>query len=248
MKQMGYPPPKWALYVYDEPFPGEDQRVALEFIKTAKQYAPDIQLYLTLANRFGDMQQAKDIAEYVDYIQTFKPWPYPVKNMWHYSIQNRGSSPFQILRNIICAASRRNGFTGTGFWVWDGHTMYGRDGTHHGVPELWIDKDSAFFPVLYTGHNNQIIPSLRADAFREGIEDWKYVIMLNDAVAILKAGGEDAKLVAECEAYIAREMEPLQDSPETIGAFRKKSQDYLLKLHAALGTVTRDEVAAAEGR
>ena len=67
---------------------------------------------------------------------------------------------------------------------------------------LWRDNNKGDkFAILYNHHDNTIIPSLRGEAFREGIEDWKYVLMLDDAIAGAKQKAVGAEEVAAAEAY-----------------------------------------------
>ena len=139
-------------------------------------------------------------------------------------------------RRGACWDAMREGAVETGFWVWDSSSQ---------SDFLWRDTKGIVFPVIYNHHDGGYIPSLRCEAFREGIEDWKYVLMLDDAIARAKKKGPDGKVVGAAAAFRAKCLSEL-DGADSIGRFRDAVRGHLLALHQALGEVDAEALAAVE--
>ena len=77
---------------------------------------------------------------------------------------------------------------------------------------------------------------MRIEALREGIEDWKYVLMLDEAIERAKDGNVAAATVAAA-ARFRREGLSLMDDPAGVYRFRDQARDHLLALHVALGDI-----------
>ena len=238
----GIGPDRWALYVADEAAPGEPRDRVLRFVKKVNELDPDIQTYATIAPE-GDPEQVVEMSKHMDIMQqlsvstpTLKRIEPNLKELWHYSIFLRTESPFFHYRRELCAEQIRTNHIGTGFWCWD-------EGSQ--APNLWYDRKHARFSGVYDHHDNTIVPSMRIDALREGIEDWKYVIMLEEAIARAQAKAVEGALVAAAEKFRG-ECVALMYDPDDVYLFRDQARGHLLALYTALGEVDPKAVAAVE--
>ena len=199
MAEQGLPCEKWAFYIVDEPAAGAQREMVRRVAEAVKEIDPNIMTYVTLPPE-GDPEQMVEMSKSLRIIQTpwglrpstFKRIKANVDELWHYSIGTRRSSPFGVYRRSLCWDTREAGFVGTGFWCWDSHSQY---------DFLWRDKQQTIFPAIYGYLDRPLVTSLRAEAFREGIEDWKYVLMLDEAIARAKDAGVDAAVVAAARRY-----------------------------------------------
>ncbi len=250
LEAKGLPPDRWAFYIMDEPWPGEELHDVIEFARQVKQADPHVQNYITLPIRHGHDEQYIEVSKHVDYLQLIgRPQPALLEEMrrnareiWSYSINLRGENPFFAYRHNVCWQPMHRGEMGTGFWVWDNHSsgaFLWRDASPKAQPP------GVRFSTLYNDHDNSIIPSLRSEAFREGIEDWKYLIMLDDALARAKAGGAPADVITAAAEFREGCFDRLE-GPDTVYLLRDEARSHLLKLHVALGEVAPDEIAAVE--
>ena len=246
MDKKGLPPERWAFYIMDEPAFGEERQEVIEFARQVRLADPQVRTYITLPIKGGDDDaQNIEVSQHVDIIQgigqarpeIMAQLMTNVTELWSYGIKLRGSNPFDSYRRGACWEPMRRGDLGTGFWVWDGQSS----GSF-----LWRDNNKGNkFAALYNHHDNTIITSLRAEAFREGIEDWKYVLMLDDALARAKSAGVDAQVLGEAAAFRADCLSELE-GVDSITQFRDGARSHLLRLHAALGEVDMAVVEAIE--
>ena len=244
MDSKGLPPDRWAFYIMDEPAIGEERQDVIEFAKQVKLADPEVRTYITLPIKGGeDDAQNIEVSKHVTIVQGIgqaKPdimaqIKANVTELWSYGIKLRGSNPFDSYRRGACWEALRRGDLGTGFWVWDGQSS----GSF-----LWRDNNKGDkFAILYNHHDNTIIPSLRGEAFREGIEDWKYVLMLDDAIARAREEGATASIIDKAAAFRATCLSELEDA-DSVEPFRTAAREQLLALHIALGDV--DAAAVAE--
>ncbi len=240
----GLPPERWAFYIMDEPPPGENRQEVISFGKEIRKVDPKVRTYITFPVGQGTDAENLELSKYVDTAQiigevspeVMKQIKANIKHPWTYRILLRGASPFAGYRQAACWQSMKDGYTGTGFYVWDS-----KSGQF-----LWRDAGlDSLFAAVYTAHDGTVIPSLRAEAFREGIEDWKYVIMLDEAIAAAKKKGVSASIVSTATAYRAKVFSDLQDE-ESAYKFRDACRTQLLALHAAIGDVKGEAVKVVE--
>ena len=250
MDSKGLPPDRWAFYIMDEPWPGEELQDVIEFARQVKKADPKVRNYITLPIRHGHDAQYIDVSKCVDIIQLAgRPQPALLKEMlrhgpeiWSYNIQLRGTHPFHGYRREGCWDLMRCGELGTGFWAWDAHaanSFHWREGSRKTKPP------GVKFAAIYDDQYNGIVPSLRTEAFREGIEDWKYLIMLDEAIERAKVAGTPDDALAAASDFRAGCLDELDDS-ESGYRFREQTRSHLLKLHAALGEIDLADVAEIE--
>ena len=246
----GLGPDRWAFYIMDEPAVGEERQEVIEFAKQVKATDPQVRNYVTLPVKgIVDDDQNIELSRYVDLVQYIgHARPHIMAAMrentgglWQYTIGLRQSNPFHVYRRTICWDVLRRGDIGTGFWVWDASSQ---------SADLWKDGTTAdpkgeIFAALYNSHDNAIVPSLRAEAFREGIEDWKYVLMLDKAIERAQQKGVDPSVIDSAKTYRARCLSELTDE-DSAYVFRDVARSHLLALHIALGDVDRQAVEAIE--
>lgn len=245
MNAKGLPPQRWAFYIRDEPPPGEWRREVIRFARQVELTAPEVQTYITLQIGSGDDSEIVEVARHVDIIQVIgRAQPAVMRQLhassrlWGYSISTRGQDHFSHRRRN-CWEYMRHGYAGTGFWVWEGVGA----GTNYPM-DSWRE-DPHRFSAVYQHHDQTFVPSLRTEAFREGVEDWKYLIMLDEAIAAAGKQNVDAALVAAAEAYRAGCLDRLTD-PDSACRFRDAVRRLLLDLHVALGDVDPALVRAIE--
>ena len=246
MAGKGFPPDRWAFYIMDEPPPGENRQEVIDFAKQLKKVDPNMRTYTTFPVSQGTDEQNLELSRHVDIVQAIgeaKPEVMEqiranVKEFWRYSILLRGNSPLPAYRKGACWDRMREGCTGTGFYQWD---------SRNPGDFLWRDSmaQQTMFSAIYTLHDNTIIPSLRAEAFREGIEDWKYLLMLDEALARAKEKGIDSKIIDSAQAYRDTCLSEL-DNAESAYRFRDTMRGHLIALHAALGDLDLNVVNAIE--
>ena len=238
----GIGPDRWALYVADEAAPGAPRDLVLRVVKRINELDPDIQTYATIAGE-GDAEQVVEMSKHMDIMQqlsvttpTLKRIEPNLKELWHYSIFLRTESPFFHYRRELCAEQIRTNHIGTGFWCWD-------EGSQ--APNLWYDRKHARFSGVYDHHDNTIVPSMRIDALREGIEDWKYVLMLDEAIKRAKDKNVDVSIVAAAAGFRIEGLS-LMDDPYDVYQFRDQARGHLMALGVALGDIDPNTVAAIE--
>ena len=249
LAQKGLPPDRWAFYIMDEPAPGEERQEVIEFARQVKQTDPQVMTYVTLPIKGGiDDAQNIELSQYVDIIQGIgqaKPEVMAAiranaKELWSYSICLKGENPFDSYRRGVCWEPLRRGDLGTGFWVWDSQGQ---------SDFLWRDarrpRGGGKFAAIYNHHDNTIVPSLRTEAFREGIEDWKYVLMLDEAIARAQQADVDQAIIAAAKSYRAKCLSEPVDA-DSVYRFRDEARSHLLALHVALGDINPAEVSAIE--
>ena len=243
MAEKGLPCDKWAFYIVDEPAAGEQREQVRLIAKAVREIDPNIMTYVTLPPE-GAPEEMIEMSKYLRIIQTpwglrpstFKRIKANVDELWHYSVCSRRNPYFSVYRRSLCWDTREAGFVGTGFWVWDSQSQY---------DFLWRDKEGTIFPAVYGYLDRPLVTSLRAEAFREGIEDWKYVLMLDDAIARAKDAGVDAAVVAAAQKYRNEDVSSPEDAA-AVYRFRDQARGHLIALHVALGDVDRQLVEAAE--
>jgi len=242
MEAKGLPCEEWMIYIADEPENFEERAEVIRWAKQAELVDPNIITYTTISREYN-VDQLVEMSKHVDIIQALAPKPDTLakmrpnlKELWHYSILTRSESPFYAHRNLLNAKAINLGHVGTGFWDWDCSSE---------TDSMWRDVGMMIFPAIYNGLDKTIVPSLRAEAFREGVEDWKYVLMLDEAIARAMSAGVNAALVESAQHFRNEDLS-LMDDPEGVYQFRDQARQYLLDLHVALGDITQSAVTAVE--
>ena len=244
MNEKGVPPDKWAFYIADEPETGAPRDRVMRYAKVVSELAPDIITYCTIGGEH-DTEQLVELSKHVDIIQTqglsattMATIRNNLKELWHYSILLRTQSPFTSYRRALCTDALRRGQVGTGFWCWDEQSQR---------PNLWYDRKYARFMVLYDHHDNRIVPGLRLEALREGIEDWKYVLMLDEAIERANDKSVAAPIIDAAVKFRSEGLS-LMDDAESIYQFRDQARGHLLALGVALGDIDANAVTEIEAK
>lgn len=194
LKEIGIGYDKFAIYPFDETLCDEFYKLA----KLIKQTDPKIRIY---ANSFGN--NPADFARFKDMIDIWclsdtDSVRYPerikiIKNsggeVWMYMTGGPGKAmhPYSYYRLMAWRAFRR-GLTGVGFWVY---------ADPYNDMKEWNDdvlKPMGPWGVVYdpaqSPTNNlseDIIPSRRWQAWREGIEDYQYLYELQKMINLKKS-------------------------------------------------------------
>jgi len=208
MAQMGFDCDQWAWFLQDEPgnykahtTPG-DPLYFPDICKAIKKINPNVQIYTSWGS--GAEAAEKMLRDCLDYVDIFQTIPQnhvrqEVRDLmtahgaqvWDYHIgfkadgywKHRGSLPINVTV----------GSRGMGFWSW---TNYQGLSNWDSFDNRSPDGDCS---VIYY-EDGSIIPSLRAESFREGVEDFKYWLMFDRAIARAADDGVDAKLIEHARA------------------------------------------------
>ena len=256
--QTGLDYDQWAWFPQDEPgnyeantapgsplyFPGICQAI--------KRIDPEMQIYTTWGSGAeAANKMLPDSVGCVDIFQTISQNHVPQEardlmasgaaQVWDYDIgykadgywKNRGSLPLNVTV----------GSRGMGFWSWTNTQGSNWDSYDNRSP----DGDCS---VIYF-EDGHIIPSLRAESFRQGVEDFKYWLMLDRAIAAATGTGVDAKLIAAARAdrerlFASKRTPPTPNSPQWVEEFRVTVRRHLVALGVAGGIVDPAAVRAAE--
>jgi len=188
------------MYPFDETLCDEFYQLA-KFIKT--EVDPRIRLFANSRGAPGGHEMSR-IAPFID-IWCFRDLPYGATigpeeqrirrssaSVWSYDCARpaKGKPPYDYYRLQMWRAFAR-GDTGCGFWVyadpgaadaWDDFaTMHGRYGVVYGPQGGPAGLD-------YAGES--LIPSRRWEAWREGVEDYEYLVALRDATSAARRSGD----------------------------------------------------------
>lgn len=250
MTELGFGLDQWAWFPMDEPgnykrsvTPSSPQYFP-NICKVFKEIDPNMQIYVTWGGGKPETHKMlEDCVQYVDVFQTIPQHHVPQTtrdrmvsrgaNIWDYVIcykvdgywKLRGSLPINVTV----------GSRGMGFWSW----------SYIQGPSNWDSYDNrnpiADCSVIYF-EDGTIIPSLRAESFRQGVEDFKYWIMLDRAIERATKSGIDSTLVDRAKAQRQRivaaiQMPPANNSPAWVEDFRVTVRDQLIALGVADGTV-----------
>jgi hypothetical protein len=209
LKVLGVGYDRFALYPFDESIADEYYDLA----RLIKSVDPKIRLY---ANSFGNgpkefiryrdlidiwCLQDSHIVKHPDWFETIKSFR---KEMWTYECFEpmKAQKPYSYYRLLPWRAFQR-GQSGAGFWIY----YYGLGFEPGSVP--WNDtlRPQGFSGVVYgakaspvPGLSENIIPSRRWQAWREGVEDYQYLYELQQAINKIKvtnsqAAGEAQKIL-----------------------------------------------------
>ncbi len=192
LKAQGVGYSNFAIYPYDETL-GDD---FLKVAKLIKATDPNIRIF---ANNMGhgtaELNSFKNLIDiwcpadetcqehpdWLKYLQTFG------KPIWTYSgfAPAKAASPSEFYRMLPWLAFKHKE-TGTGFWV------YADEGPANPWDELM--KPMGYYGVIYSSagspvptNGENIIPSRRWEAWREGVEDYQYLYELQHKINTIKS-------------------------------------------------------------
>jgi hypothetical protein len=200
---------KFAIYPFDESLCDEFYQVA----KLIKEIDPKIRIF---ANNFG--KGPKDFMRFKDLIDIWCPhwvhckahpeWLAIIKSfgkeVWTYGGEAKAPAktrPSYGYYRLMAWDAFERGQKGVGFWVYINHDKHQR--------HAWDDTlaPRGYYGVVYAGakspvetYGEEIIPSRRWEAWREGIEDYEYLVQLRKAIDKVRAINPNA--AAEAEATL----------------------------------------------
>ena len=251
MKAKGFEYEEWAFYPYDEPHAVETRKLFLRACQEFKKIDPEIQIYTTMGE-VGEGEYGKlfaPLTEYVDIWQVCPIWHFSQEGrdliaakgakLWEYHVRGKGSYYAPYRTDLALAGC--NGATGIGFWSWVYYKGASSWDDFDNVPDKAYYHDWA--AVYY--EDGTIIPSLRAEGFREGVEDFKYLLMLDRAVAEAADAGVDPKLIETARSQKQRIIAGKGD-PATVEDFRATVRRQIAALGAAAGTIDLAAIRAVE--
>jgi hypothetical protein len=223
LKEEGLGYDEFAMYPFDEMLPVEFYQIA-RFIK---EFDPRIRIY---ANSRGDGRGVEmgRIAPYID-IWCFRDATYGARispgekrireggaEVWSYECARpaKGKPPHGYYRLQMWRAFARDD-TGCGFWT------YTDPGEGNG--NAWDDFASAHgrYGVIYspigkpTGvdlSGEAIVPSRRWEAWREGVEDYEYLVTLREAIRSARDAEQQAR-ADRAQAALDRAVREVLENP-----------------------------------
>ena len=195
LKDRGVDYERFVLYPFDETIADDYYELA----RLIKDIDPNIRLY---ANSFGkgpkEFMRFRELIDvwclqdshcmrYPDWFGTIKSFG---KELWTYECLRpmKAKEPYSYYRLLPWRAFKR-GQTGAGFWIY----YYGLNFEPGTVP--WDDsiRPHGFSGVVYgakaspvSRNGENIIPSRRWEAWREGVEDYQYLFELQQAINKIK--------------------------------------------------------------
>jgi len=231
---------RFVLYPYDESIADDYYELA----KLIKQVDPKIRLY---ANSFGkgpkEFKRFRELIDvwclqdshcvrYPDWFETIKSFG---KELWAYECLRpmKAMEPYSYYRLLPWRVFKR-GQTGAGFWIY----YYGLDFEPGAVP--WNDtlRPHGFSGVVYGAKaspvpelGENIVPSRRWEAWREGVEDYQYLYELQRQINKIRAKNPQAAKTAQqvLDGQVDRVLSNQTDSDIVYNA-REILSDTLLKL------------------
>jgi len=202
LKELGLDYDDYLMYPFDEMIPDEFYELA-KFVK--EEVDPKVRFF---ANSRGDKngREMARIAPYID-VWCFRDFPYGAKfspaeqrlresgaEVWSYDCRSvaKGRPPYGYYRLQMWRAFAR-GDRGCGFWT------YTDPGQGNG--NAWDDFRGmdGMFGVVYGSEGKPdgldlsgeaIVPSRRWEAWREGVEDYEYLVTLRDAISAARSAGK----------------------------------------------------------
>ncbi|MDT8303391.1 MAG: hypothetical protein RQ760_18070 [Sedimentisphaerales bacterium] len=182
---------KFALYPFDESLCDDFYKLA----ELIKETDPNIRIYANSFSKgpkeFVRFRELVDIWCLQDsYCERYPQWLEQIKGfgkqVWTYECLRpmKAKDPYSYFRLMPWRAFKR-GQTGAGFWIY----YYGLNFKTGAVP--WDDtlRPQGFSGVVYgskerplAGPSENIVPSRRWEAWREGVEDYQYLFELQKAI------------------------------------------------------------------
>ncbi len=143
------------------------------------------------------------------------------KMLWSYQVLSRGADAFARYRLSFWDCWQK-GMTGQGFWdyadcggsVWNAH-----------------DGGRTDYAVVYDGDAEELIPSKRWEAWREGIEDYTYLWMLREAIAAGRGSEADRTAARRLLEERVGKVVAAQ-TPAALAAARREVLLALVRLHS----------------
>lgn len=223
----------FAWYPKDEPCSVEDGTFVANFGKLLKAADPEQQIFTTVFNRV-EMKALEIMAPYVNL------W---VPSMWlaeeqtnlikkqkvrlfSYSVLGRDSGPYWHYRLDAWRALDR-GYEGIGFW--DYNDCGGSKGA-----SVWDDNDGdkSDYSIIYEG-NDKPISSVRWEAWRQGIQDYRMVKWLTSLA------GSNKALPTEAVSSVLKD-----NKPATADTYYEKMRDEVIKSLVLSGSIPSSSLTA----
>ncbi len=242
LKSRGVDYDRFVLYPYDESIADDYYELAA----LIKQIDPKIRLY---ANSFGkgpkEFERFRELIDvwclqdshcmrHPDWFETIKSFG---KELWTYECLRpmKAKEPYSYYRLLPWRAFKR-GMTGAGFWIY----YYGLGFKAGAVP--WDDtlRPHGFSGVVYGARaapvsepGENIVPSRRWEAWREGIEDYQYLYELQQEINKFRTKNpRAAKEVQQVLDHQVNRVLSNQSDSEIVYDARRILSDTLLKLAA----------------
>gem|GEM_PF-3680660 len=258
LAELGLEYDQWAWFPQDEPSNYEASTAQgnplyfPDICKAIKRIDPNMRIYTTWGS--GSEAAEKMLPDCLGCVDIFHTIPQnhvpqPLRDLmasggaqvWDYQIGFKADGYWKLRGSLplnVTVGSR-----GMGFWSW---TYYQGASNWDSDDNRTPDGDCA---VIYCD-NGTIIPSLRAENFRQGVEDFRYWLMLDRAIAAAEAG-VDTELVNRARAerdrlLTGKKTPPSPNSPAWVEDVRTTIRQQLIALGTAGGTVDPAAVRAVE--
>jgi hypothetical protein len=171
LKKRGIGYDRFALFWFDEPSKKKVDAL-VECAKIARQTDPNIRIFNNFHNALTPSYVEK-LAETVDVVAPEFHQINPVnmkilkksgKEIWMYWVLSKNTLPADIRKSFWLY--HKNNIKGASFWCYsDNH-------------QEWYPAGEHCYSVIYGGEPNELTPSKRWEAWREGVEDYTLLTML----------------------------------------------------------------------
>jgi len=242
LESLGFPYRQWAFYPIDEPWNTGFTLVPIlkRFCEMVKRADPNVQMYADPAGlvRVEYLEEFKDLVDiWQPEMNLLKRDPKLVewfqknaKRFWTYEAPGPAKDlpPLGHYRAFAWMAWKF-GCEGVGYWVYRGEDNW------------WTFTNPDYSAVYET--NRQITPSRRWEADRDGVEDYRALYVLREAIAKARAAGHNAK-AQKAQALMDEAVEQLVGwQMANIDEITRWTKDYSLDFDAIMDY--RSRIAAA---
>ena len=222
MKSRGVDYDQFCLYLFDETARAE----VLEVVQLVTKIDPKVMIFQTVPG--GNLERfCSDIDILCPCTDRLKQqadagYRKRIKNLWGYDCNGPGKelSPYGYYR-LRPWIAWESGANGVGFWSY-------MDWTN----SAWNMVDKVDFGVFYDARtapadiprSEAIIPSKRWEAWREGIEDYTYLFILNALVNQAERANLDKNIIGKAKGTLsaaAKDVLKNKDRPDTANRWRK---------------------------
>ncbi len=222
------------LYCFDE---GRSDRVKVRVVKIIKSEYPSLKIMTTIAFKNTGDPMLPYIDAWVPIAGRFISDPGMVKELrrqgkevwWYVCNFPRPPHPTfllevpaavpRVLMGAMAAKYRPDGFLFWSLFTWRlGNPAPVAFGPRTAWNPASANEDSGDGNLLVPGRNQQLLPTIRLENYRDGIEDLHYYELLKKAVA--EADPQNAKLL-EIPAALVKNSREYTTDPEAIRAWRQ---------------------------
>ena len=230
LKEMGFDYSDFALYPVDEPWLTgmENVTVLLNCARLAKEADPNVQIYCDPAG----MPTPENSAEVAPYIDIWMPqidllkrkdksllnfYKSTGKTVWAYEAPGVSKllKPLGLYRMQPWLAFRY-GLTGSGMWTYN-------------YKNIWLTQQPPPFNISYCivyEDGQTLVPSRRWQAYRDGVEDYNMLTLLQEKIENARRNKANSKLISKAETLLQNAVMDVTQKQEEAESINRLIIDY----------------------